>query len=178
MGNRRLILMRHATAAPGSGRDFDRPLTHTGREEARRVGERLRRLGQAPTRVIGSSARRCQETWAAVCAGLGPDGPDASAVDPDPALYDASPRELLAAIRDVDDGLDATLLVVAHNPGISLLALELGRAEPKDEDQLRNGFAPATVAVFAVECPWSELAADTARLLRFERPPRADGETD
>lgn len=178
MGTRRLILMRHATAATGGGRDFDRPLTDAGRDEARRVGERLRILAQAPTRVISSSARRCQETWAAVCAGLGPDGPEPAAVEQDEALYNASPRELLEAIRDVVDGVDGTLLVVAHNPGISLLALELGRAEAQDELRLRDGFAPATVAVFAVERPWSELAAASARLLRFERAPRAEADAD
>ena len=178
MSMRRLILMRHATAAKGAGRDFDRPLTDEGRDEARRVGERLRVLAQAPTHVLTSSARRCQETWDAVAAGLGATRPAELAVDCRDGLYDASAGELFASIRDLPDANDATLLVLAHNPGISLLALELGRAEERDAARLRDGFAPATVAVFAIACPWSALTPAAARLLRFERAPRGAGAPD
>jgi phosphohistidine phosphatase len=178
MSTRRLILMRHATAAKGTGRDFDRPLTAAGHDEARLVGERLRVLEQAPTHVISSSARRCQETWDAVAVGLGAAGPADAVIDRSDALYDASAGALLASIRDLPDATDATLLVLAHNPGISLLALELGRADERDALRLRDGFAPATVAVFAIACPWSALSPAAARLLRFERAPRGSGDAD
>ncbi|MEZ4334577.1 MAG: histidine phosphatase family protein [Myxococcota bacterium] len=178
MSTRRLILMRHATAARGTGRDFDRPLTDDGRDEARRVGERLRALEQAPTHVLSSSARRCQETWDAVAAGLGAAGPADAAVDRSDALYDASAGELFESIRDWRDATEGTLLVLAHNPGISLLALELGRGDERDALRLRDGFAPATVAVFAVACPWSGLIPGSIRLLRFERAPRAPEKTE
>lgn len=186
MEHRRLILMRHATAATGTGRDFDRPLTRRGLEEAHRVGERLRAQGPRPDRVITSSARRCLETWQAVASGLGgaPESGQATGptveplvaprVEHDDGLYNASTRGLLDAIRAVEDA--QTLLVLAHNPGISVLALELGRAHPVDEIALRDGFAPASMAIFAVDGAWGDLAAATTRLLRFDPAPREGGE--
>ncbi|MFO0689699.1 MAG: histidine phosphatase family protein [Myxococcota bacterium] len=179
MERHRWILMRHATAANGSGRDFDRPLTRRGLDEAHRVGERLRAQGTRPDRVITSSARRCVETWQALASGLGEDagafagpGPD---VGHENGLYNASARDLLAAIREVGDA--DTLLVLAHNPGISVLALELDRGRPQDESVLRHGFAPASVAIFEVEGPWSALVAGATQLLHFEHAPH-DGKPD
>lgn len=172
MSPRRLILMRHATAATGTGRDFDRPLTPHGLDEAHRVGARLRRQGPVPDRVVSSSARRCVETWQALASGLGPDAPSGRRIDPLPTLYDASPRALLDAIHAVEDA--ETLLVLAHNPGISVLALELGRRPADAESGLREGFAPASIAVFAVEGEWLALSAAATRLVRFERAPDED----
>ncbi len=174
MPERRLILLRHATAAAGSGRDIDRSLTRRGLDEAHRVGERLRTKGPAPTRALVSSARRCRETWQAVASGLGlaasetpDDGSPAIDVEFLDSLYNASTTALLEAIRAEDDA--TALLVLAHNPGISLLALELGRARPRDEAMLREGFAPATLAVFEIEGDWRLLSPMRARLSRFER---------
>lgn len=174
MRERRLILLRHATAAAGSGRDFDRSLTRRGLDEAERVGEQLRAQGPIPTRALVSSARRCRETWQALASGLGAATSDAQGGDASPisvdfvdSLYNASTTALLEAIRAEDEA--STLLVLAHNPGISLLALELGRARPQDEAVLREGFAPATLAVFAVEGAWRDLSPMRARLLRIQR---------
>jgi phosphohistidine phosphatase len=166
MGLRRLILMRHATATSGTGRDFDRPLSRRGLEEAHRVGERLREQGLFPDRVICSSARRCRETWQAVASGL---GDEPSSIDLDDRLYNASTGALLDAIQTVEQA--ETLFVLAHNPGISLLGVELADRGAEGERQLRDGFAPATIAVFEVEGDWQGFSNASTRLLRFERAP-------
>ncbi|MBY0400816.1 histidine phosphatase family protein [Myxococcota bacterium] len=185
MSARLLILMRHATAASGTGRDFDRPLTRRGLDEAHRVGERLRARGPRPDHVISSSARRCVETWEALASGLGEE-PGRSTVVHEDRLYDASTTDLLRAIRDVEGS--QTLLVLAHNPGISLLALELAQSEGGDGREgirgretggepgsnLRDGFAPASVAIFEVAGEWRDLATGSTRLVRFERAPREE----
>lgn len=164
---RNLILMRHATAAAGTGRDIDRPLTRRGLDEAHRVGERLRIDGPIPDRVLCSTAQRCRETWRALATGLGTESLPAIDVAYEHDLYDASTSGLLEAIRAEQDA--AVVLILAHNPGISLLAVELGRGEPELEEALREGFAPASLAVFAVEGEWSALSPATARCRRFER---------
>jgi len=173
MLRRHLIVMRHATAAAGTGRDFDRPLTRRGLDQAHRVGERLRATGPLPGRALVSSARRCRETWEAVAAGLASGSSLGIDVALDDDLYNASTGGLLEAIRD-QGGDAAVVLVLAHNPGISLLALELGRDPEEDEGRrdprLRDGFAPATFAVFEVDGAWRDLADSSARLLRIERP--------
>lgn len=168
MTSTRLILMRHASAAAGTGRDFDRPLTRRGLSEAHAVGERLRALHAVPDRVVSSSARRCRETCEALTSGLGTSAPTASAVEYSDLLYNASTQDLLDAIRSIDDA--RTLLVVAHNPGISLLALELGRRDPAQDATLRAGFVPATIAIFEVDPPWSAIGESGATLAALERP--------
>lgn len=167
----RLIIMRHATAAGrGGGTDRARPLTAVGRNEARSVGLRLRELGFEPDRILSSPATRCVETWDAVREELGSD----LFADFDDTLYNASATELMQALAGSEDA--GTLLLLAHNPGVSMLAFELGRDRPDDETHLRAGFAPATFAVF--EIGMDREADDdglprprrVARLIHMERP--------
>ncbi len=172
MSGRHLLLMRHATAAAGTGRDIDRPLTRRGQGEAHRVGERLRVDGPVPDRVLCSSARRCRETWQSLAAGLAADTLPAIELALDDRLYNASTGALLEAIQGEQEA--RVVLVLAHNPGISLLALELGRGDEAAEGALREGFAPASLAVFEVNGPWCELSSATVRCLRFERLDRDD----
>ena len=170
MSVRNLILMRHATAAAGTGRDVDRPLTRRGLDEAHRVGERLRIDGPVPDRVLCSAAQRCRETWRAVAAGLGAESLPPIDVAFEDALYDASTAGLLEAIEAEQEA--SVVLVLAHNPGISLLAAALGRGDANFEPALREGFTPASIAVFAVEGPWHALSQARVRCLRFARPER------
>jgi phosphohistidine phosphatase len=172
MPGRHLLLMRHAKAAAGTGRDFDRPLTRRGQDEAHRVGERLRVDGPVPDRVLCSSARRCRETWQSLATGLAADTLPAIELSCDDRLYNASTGALIEAIQE--EQAAQVVLVLAHNPGISLLALELGRSDPKAEAALREGFAPASLAVFEVSGPWCDLSPAIARCLRFERLDRDD----
>jgi phosphohistidine phosphatase len=162
-----LILMRHATQTGDAVRDHDRPLTSKGCDEAFRVGVRLAEGGPIPEFVLSSTARRCQETWQAVSRGLGSSVP----AEFDPGLYNASSRDLLTGIAGIDDKIEV-LLVLAHNPGISILAADLAAARDEDLDILGGGFSPASTACFEIEGPWSEISASRARLIRFDRAPR------
>ena len=127
---------------------MDRSLSRRGLDEAQRVGERLRAAGPLPDRVLASSARRCRETWHAVSSGLTAEQRSRIAVEFEDRLYNASTGTLLEILHD--ETAAEVLLVLAHNPGISRLALELGRANEGDESVLRDGFGPATLAVFEV----------------------------
>lgn len=160
---RRLLLMRHARQGGSASSDHERALTEAGREDARRVGRRLRDRGEIPGRVLRSTARRCHETWEAMAEAFDPPVAD----EPDRALYNASASELLDAIAGVPDEVDS-LLVLAHNPGISLLALALAGDREGEAERLHAGFAPATTAAFEVADDWSTLSARSARLVRFE----------
>jgi len=167
MGPRQLIVMRHATASSGGGRDHDRTLTSQGHDEARRVGLSIRSRGPIPERVLCSSALRCRETWQALSASI-----DSTAtVDFEDALYNASPESLLHCLAGVVD--EQSVLILAHNPGVSVLALELARGDEKSVTRLRAGFAPAAIACFEIDGPWSLLSPSSARLTRFERAPKA-----
>ena len=76
---RDLLLLRHAHAdAAGAGQsDLARPLSATGRDEARAAGDWLREHGLRPDRVLCSPAARTRDTFAA----LG----DIGGVAPEPA---------------------------------------------------------------------------------------------
>ena len=90
----------------------------------------------------------------------------------DDKLYNASTGSLLEVIRGEDDA--QVVFLLAHNPGISLLALELGRGETRAEELLREGFATATLAVFEIRGEWPSLSPTSARLLRLEHVDRDD----
>jgi phosphohistidine phosphatase len=163
MHARQLIIMRHATAETGGGRDHARRLTTRGLDEAHRVGVSLASTGPIPEHVLCSSAARCHETWEAVAAGL--DG--RVTVDIEDELYNASAATLLDVLVGVVDV--ERILLLAHNPGVSQLALELGSDDESSLAQLRPGFSPATIACFEIDGRWSTLSSASARLMRFER---------
>jgi phosphohistidine phosphatase len=177
----RLILLRHATAVSGAA-DASRHLAARGRQEARRVGLTLVEKGWLPDLALCSTAVRACQTFDEVVVGT--DG----ALDPargqqEPRLYLASPEGLLGCIAEVQEAT-ATLLVVAHNPGIFDLARGLaehdatpdgsakGSAEHAAERRaaLARGFPPASMAFYEVAGPWASLAPATAQLVDVIRP--------
>jgi phosphohistidine phosphatase SixA len=90
-------------------------------------------------------------------------------VDFERDLYNASPESLLHCLAGIAD--EQSVLILAHNPGVSVLALELVRGNEESVTRLRAGFAPAAIACFEIEGPWSMISSASARLTRFERAP-------
>ncbi len=137
------------------------------------MGERLRDQGSIPDRVLCSTAIRCRETWQALLPSFG----QGIAVDFEDRLYGADDRILLEVVAEIDEA--RTLLVLAHDPGISLLARELMRAGDRPAaglpvpDPARVGLTPGSAASFEVEGAWSTVSRRSVRLMRFESPPRA-----
>lgn len=172
MTQRTLTLMRHATASLVSDRDHTRPLTSTGLDEARAVGVRMRERVEVPDRIFSSTALRCRQTRDALCAGIGVE----VETEFEDALYNASEERLLDALSCQDE--PGSLLILAHNPGISMLALGLigrrpraaqtGTALRKQWLRMQGGFAPAATARFEVQASWPELAPHTTDFLNFE----------
>ena len=137
---RQLILLRHAhadSAAAGQD-DLVRPLSQTGREEARAAGDWLREHGLRPDRVLCSTATRTRETLAA----LGDIG-DAE-VHEDASIYDASPGGL-AALADANRDAEC-LLLVGHNPGLEQLAALMHSGQTGDY----RGMPPGGIAVLGL----------------------------
>ena len=116
-----IIVLRHGEAEPSSSAgDHGRALTERGREDARRVGRFLARIGERPDAAMVSSARRAQETWAAVAAGAGLS--IAPRVEDD--LYMTTPEQTLARIQGADAGAER-LLLVGHQPTWAALLSQL-----------------------------------------------------
>lgn len=137
---RQLILLRHAHAesATAGQDDLQRPLSETGRAEARAAGDWLREHGLQPDRVLSSSAMRTRETLAA----LGDIG--GAEVYEDASIYEASPGTLVAL---ADANRDAErLLLVGHNPGLEQLAALMHSGQTGDY----RGMPPGGIAVLTL----------------------------
>ncbi len=115
---KRVFLFRHAKSewgGPSLG-DRDRPLQERGRRDALRMGQYIRDSGWHIDHCSCSSARRAMETL----EGLRAYAPMASYELHD-TLYLASEEALLTHIASTPESIDH-LAVIAHDPGISILA--------------------------------------------------------
>ena len=139
----RLILFRHGEAErPSAGRqDIDRALDAAGRAETRAVAAELARRGLIPDLALVSAAQRTRETWAEMAAIF----PDATA-EFDPGLYNADLETLLDAARSATP---SSVILIAHNPGIHMLAAYLAQsADPDARKRFERGFPTGGAAAF------------------------------
>src|ERR671926_426622 len=116
-----LYLLRHAKSSwdDASPRDFERPLSHRGREAAALIGEFVKEKGIDFDLVLVSTAVRTRETIELVRERAKFHGE----VRYDERIYEATVSQLLDVISEVHSDCESVLLV-GHNPGIEeLLAL-------------------------------------------------------
>jgi phosphohistidine phosphatase len=118
-----LVLVRHAKSAWGDPTlaDHDRPLNERGRRDAPEMGRRIRERGIVPGAILSSTAVRARTTAEAIAEEL---GVVPGTLTLDERLYGSSPDTILDVIAGLDDEL-TTVLVVAHDPGMSDLAYRL-----------------------------------------------------
>ncbi len=120
--SRYLLLLRHAKACKNQDDwpDHERPLTRTGKRQARAVGKHLRSLPSQPELILASTARRARSTARRVGKRLKPK-PQRLLY---PELYQAKPEDVLKLLQKVP-GNPETLLLVGHNPCFEQLAAHL-----------------------------------------------------
>ncbi|MEM9605484.1 MAG: histidine phosphatase family protein [Pseudomonadota bacterium] len=152
---RELLILRHADASaaePGQP-DIERPLSARGRAQMAALGPVLAPLLGGDIDIVASAATRTAETARLLAAAL---GTSAERLVLERDLYDASAGSLLTRVQ----ALDATctrVALVAHNPGVSVLAHSLVTARVA-------GFATAGWALLHVPDPWASLAPGVAAL--------------
>ncbi|MFC0633984.1 SixA phosphatase family protein [Brevundimonas balnearis] len=147
---RQLILMRHAKAErqAESGQDRDRPLTDRGRADARLMARELAQRGLRPDVVLVSSSTRTRETWDEMAEAFGDVDLRIEA-----RLYNAEPETIRAFVEELEESA-GVLLVLAHNPGVQLLAGDLlveSAASPAILERLEGGFPTGAAAVFQMD---------------------------
>ena len=157
---RTLYLRRHGEAdANSAASDRDRPLSAFGHRQAVLAGELL--AGSGVQVVMSSGAERCRQTVADL--GL----PGEPRVEFQEALYLADVETLLQRIGEIEDEVDA-LLVVGHSPGLPSLATELAyEAGHGEADAVRCGFPVSSVMAIEVPSTWSELAEGARKGVRI-----------
>ncbi|MFI7502764.1 SixA phosphatase family protein [Streptomyces sp. NPDC049687] len=171
---RRLVVLRHAKSDwPQGVPDHERPLAPRGRRDAPAAGQALTETGCVPDLVLCSTAVRARQTWELASAQWGTAPP----VRYDPRLYAADVPELLDVVRETPAEV-GTLLLVAHNPGLEELVLELaGEGLDDTLDEVRTKFPTSAIAVLAWYGPaWRSLTPGTALLTSMVVPRgRKDG---
>jgi phosphohistidine phosphatase len=157
---RTLVLLRHAKAEPArdDAPDVERPLSARGHADAAAAGAWLARHTLLPDVVLCSATRRTRQTWHGVAMGMTGSPPEGGPTGSSPvvryeaAAYQARPEDLLDLVRGVPDDA-GTVLLVAHNPGISLLSalLDPDRADP-------DGLRTTDLVVHRPSTRWAALA--------------------
>lgn len=142
---KKLYLFRHADASwpKGVETDFDRPLSEVGIKQAQDSAAYLQKQGVNPDYFVCSSALRAHSTANYFAQGV---DVTPSALD---ELYNAGHEQLLATIKAAKD-TDSSMILVAHNPGISMLATQfLG---------IYEDLAPCTMVELHFECEkWDQI---------------------
>ncbi|MFC4016764.1 SixA phosphatase family protein [Micromonospora sp. GCM10011542] len=156
---RTLVLLRHAKAEQDiEGPDAERMLTTRGQADSEAAGAWMAHHGLLPDVVLCSTARRTRQTWHGVALGMTGSPPEGGPAGPRPTVryesdaYDATPEELLTLVRSADPTA-RTVLLIAHNPGISLLSALLTAEEQSDEEGLRT----TELAVHRPRTDWAGL---------------------
>ena len=162
----RLTLVRHAKTEPArSGQeDWDRVLEPRGQRDAPEMARRLKQRIGKPDRILSSPAVRAITTATIMVREL---NVSAQKVHQDERLYLASPKDMLAVIRELG-GRSRHLMVVGHNPGITEFADKISAERSIDN--------MPTCAVYTLQFEikdWSELGWSSGIDAELDYPKRA-----
>ena len=161
---KRLLLLRHAKAAPATDplADSTRPLARRGEQDARKIGERLREHRRRPGLILTSPAVRALKTAQLVADAL---DYRRESIGLEQRLYLAQPAAIAEIIAAQSAAVE-TLLVVGHNPGLSELVNDL--LPTFDVDDLPTA---AIVGLdYAAATDWAHLVGATPTLTYYDFP--------
>ena len=112
---KRVILMRHGKSdwSNAGQTDHQRTLNVRGRKDTPQIVRKIKAYGILPELILVSDAERTRETWQ-ILSEILPAAPTRFTHD----LYLASAQQIIKIIENVDPLID-TVLILAHNPGIT-----------------------------------------------------------
>ncbi|MFK8012211.1 MAG: histidine phosphatase family protein [Marinicellaceae bacterium] len=118
-----LLIMRHAKSSwkDASLSDHDRPLNKRGKRTAPIMAQRLSRKSIQPQHIISSTAKRA---WDTACIVTNAIEYPTKKIESRRKLFHAWPDEILKITSDCDDSINQ-LMLVGHNPGMTMLANQL-----------------------------------------------------
>ena len=156
---KRLILMRHAEAGWHINMDdHERPLSASGIRDAKKIGSWLKEKEYIPDEVISSTSVRTRETLSYLfleCPQIF-----------EKSLYLADAEQMKSTLKTL---LSETVILLAHNPGITELAHDLMNNEEKHENFMDFPAASTLVIDFKAD-RWSEVKSDSGIFVDFVMP--------
>ena len=156
---KRLILMRHAEAGWHINMDdHERPLSASGIRDAKKIGSWLKEKAYIPDEVISSTSVRTRETLSYLLL----DCPQIF----ERSLYLADADQMKSTLKTL---LSETVILLAHNPGITELAYDLMNHEEKHENFMDFPAASTVVIDFKAD-RWSEVKSDSGIFVDFVMP--------
>ncbi len=165
-----LSLLRHAKSSWDNPEldDFDRALAPRGIKACHEIGKAIRARHLCPDLILCSTAVRARATLTLILPELGTRVPEIRFFDD---LYLTPTRTILEVLRR-NARVAHHVMIIAHNPGIHALALELtGNGERKELGELATKFPTATLAVITFNAPdWDSVRAGGGHLEHFLTP--------
>lgn len=157
----KLVVIRHAKSDWGDPHksDFERPLNERGKRDAPAMAERLKVKGIYPDLIISSTAKRAQKTARIFAEHLCYDPEKIFLTD---ELYECSTADVYHVIQSAG-GKAETIFIFGHNPTWTYFVNELAGVRI-------DNIPTCGVAVIEIEKSWSELEAESGRLLDFDYP--------
>ena len=147
-----LLLLRHAKSCwkDLSLSDHDRPLNKRGNKAAPKMGEKLNKKKIQPELIITSTAIRALSTAEMLAKKI---NYSLAKIRFNQNLYHASTNELLKACSSCSDKIQ-NLMLVGHNPGMTLLANHL----LKYDDQYFANIPTAGLVTLSIDIDsWKQL---------------------
>ncbi len=160
---KRLLLIRHAKAEPINQEitDFERQLSDIGIADARKMAEYLLENNIQPNCIISSSANRTLQTARIFANAL--KYPLHKIIE-NSDLYNGYTTSYFLELLAQCGGDNQTIAVVAHNPEIGNLAVNLA-------ENFRRGFPPCTVLLLEFEAEqWKDIEVRTGRVVLYKYP--------
>jgi len=160
---RTLVMIRHAKSSWTTigEKDFDRPLNDRGKEDAPKMGERLKKMNIIPDLIIASTAKRAKQTAKKIAEAI---GYDEEKIQWEEKLYHCGPAEFEGVIYQVDDNVKTTF-IIAHNPGITEFVNQLSPAFNID-----NMPTCGAVGAYMETDHWNEFPTAKRNVFLFEYP--------
>ena len=156
---KRLILMRHAEAGWHINMDdHERPLSASGIRDAKKIGSWLKEKEYIPDEVISSTSVRTRETLSYLfleCPQIF-----------EKSLFLADAEQMKSTLKTL---LSETVILLAHNPGITELAHDLMNHEEKHENFMDFPAASTLVIDFKAD-RWSDVKSDSGIFVDFVMP--------
>jgi len=167
---RELIILRHCKSDWDNNhhQDGQRPLSQRGVDNAKKIGEWLRKKSMFPELVLCSTAVRAQQTLNIINVSL---NVSEHKIQLHKGLYLASMATLQNYLRKVDSSCQS-VMVVGHNPGLDYLVDHISKQKPS---LTNSGKLMTTGCIAHFECPdnWRALE-HCGRLLSLTRPDDID----
>ncbi len=160
---KRLLLIRHAEAEPINQEitDFERKLSDKGIVDAQKMAEYLLENNIQPDCIISSSANRTLQTARIFANVL--KYPLHKIIE-NSNLYNGYTTNYFLELLAKCGGDNQTIAVVAHNPEIGNLAVNLS-------EDFRGGFPPCSVLLLEFEEEkWKDIEVRTGRVVLYKYP--------